>query len=490
MTQDEQYINTVVVAVSKAGGRALLVGGCVRDMQLGLTPRDYDIEVYGLSVESLIETLEPHFVLDCVGASFGVIKLHHTNLDVSIPRRESKSGRGHKGFNIYGDPFMSVVEASARRDFTINSMAYDCIENKLIDPHGGLEDLQRKILRHTSPQFSEDPLRVLRGMQFTSRFNLRPTPETIHLCGSISPEGLAKERIFEEWKKLILRGVKISLGLKFLRDTRWTIHFPELVNLMGCTQEPDWHPEGDVWEHTLHCMDAFARERVGDPWEDIVVGFAVLCHDFGKPFTWAMKNGRITTYQHEKMGAEPTTQFLRRLTNQDQLVEEVLPLVTNHLMPLRLYASQSKASAIRRLSRKVGRIDRLVRVSKADRAGRPPREVGDFPAGRWLLERARELNVEDAMPKAILMGRHLQKLGLEPGPWYGRILSFAYEAQLDGKFDDEASGQRYLLLLLCEDYSKKDVSQEMWDFRTKLYDEFGQKKIKEAFFRRGEAECG
>jgi len=466
-------VKHIITRLQEAGGDAYIVGGCVRDMSLGITPRDYDIEVYGLGIKALIEALEPHFVLDCVGASFGVIKLHHTSIDVSIPRRESKSGRGHTGFTIPGDPHMSIEEASARRDFTINSMAYDVSKDKLVDPHGGLDDLRSRILRHTSPQFVEDPLRVLRGAQFIARFSLTPTRETITLCGSIGLEGLAQERIFEEWRKLILRGVSISKGLTFLKDTGWIRYFPELQALIGCTQNPEWHPEGDVWQHTLYCMDAFASERVINNWENLVVGFAVLCHDFGKPATWELKNGRIITHQHEKMGEEPTRRFLERMTNQDQLVDEVLPLVTNHLMPLRLYASKSKAKAIRRLSARVGRIDRLVRVSKADRAGRPPREVGNFPEGRWLLERARELNVEDAKPKPLMMGRHLQKLGLNPGPWYGRILEFVYEAQLDGHFEDESDGIRYLTLLLFEDYQKQDLSHEMWQFRVNLYEEFG-----------------
>lgn len=297
-------------------------------------------------------------------------------------------------------------------------------------------------------------MRVLRGMQFAARFRLTPAPETIALCKTIGMEGLARERIFDEWKKLIIRGLKPSLGLQFLKDADWIKHFPELNTLVGCAQEPEWHPEGDVWTHTLQCMDAFAEARTGDEWEDIVVGLAVLCHDLGKPETTAFMDGRIRSLGHEEAGEAPTRSFLARMTNQDDLVESVVPLVANHLKPQELYRSKAGDSAIRRLARKVKRIDRLVRIAKADQMGRFPMVCGDFPEGEWLLTSARRLEVQDSVPKPLVLGRHLIQLGLTPGPLFGTILNECYEAQLDGAFGTTEDGIAYATGVIATHHRK------------------------------------
>ena len=426
--------------VGDAGGSALFVGGGVRDAVLGKISRDIDIEVYGIEPGTLEELLRSQFRLSLVGEAFGVIKLHGVPVDVSLPRRESKSGLGHKGFHVAADPGMSFREAAMRRDFTINAMGWDPGTGEVLDHYGGQADLHARILRHTSDQFGEDPLRVLRGMQFVARFELTPAPETITMCRSLGLERLPGERMFEEWKKLILQGVRPSLGLEFLRETMWLRFFPELEALTCCPQEERWHPEGDVWTHTLHCMDAFAEDRIGDDWEDLVVGLAVLCHDFGKPATTELDGDRVRSPGHEPAGEAPTRSFLGRLTAHRDLVTQVVPLVQCHMRVHELHRNRAGDAAIRRLARKVGRIDRVVRVDLADRKGRPPQAPGDSPAGTWLLERARALDVESAAPEAIVLGRHLIELGLEPGPHFGEILQQCYEAQLDGTFSDLEGG--------------------------------------------------
>ena len=318
-------------------------------------------------------------------------------------------------------------------------MAIDLRNGDFIDPCNGKEDLEKLILRHVGPAFVEDP-RVLRGMQFIARFNLIPSEETIRFCKSMNMEGLAPERIYEEWKKLLLLGTNIAGGLKFLQDTEWLKHFPELEALIGCRQEPEWHPEGDVWVHTLHCMDAFAKERVGEDWEDLVVGFAVLCHDFGKPLTTKIgDDGRIRSPLHEPKGEAPTRSFLSRMTKQVDLHEQVVPLVRRHLAPRTFYKDKASDGAIRRLANKVKRIDRLVRVASADIQGRPPRK-DEFPEGPWLMQRAEELKVKDSEPKPIILGRHLIDLGLSPGPNFGPIIEQCFDAQLDGAFQDLEGG--------------------------------------------------
>jgi tRNA nucleotidyltransferase (CCA-adding enzyme) len=434
-----------------AGGRALLVGGCVRDGLLGVGVKDVDIEVYGLGPDRVGAVLGEHFRLDTVGRAFGVFLLKGYDIDVALPRRESKTGPKHTDFRVEGDPTMSPEEAALRRDFSINAMSYDPLEGVLLDPCGGREDLRDRRLRHVSDAFGEDALRALRGTQFTARFGLRADAETVAICGGLDPLDLPQERIWDEWKKFILKGVDLSGGLAFLQDCGWLRFFPELAALVGCEQDVKWHPEGDVWTHTGHCLDAFAKHRTGDEWEDLVVGLAVLCHDFGKPeTTYTDGDGRIRSPQHDVLGVVPARSFLERLTRQRRIFEEVLPLVEQHMRPLALYRDRSGDAAIRRLAARVKRLDRLARVAYADKCGRPPVVVTDFPEGDWLLGRAEALSVQDNAPKPMLLGRHMIALGAQPGKHFGALLDRCYEAQLDGLFRDEVEGLRYLQKLLNE----------------------------------------
>ena len=431
-----------------AGGNLLMVGGSVRDLIWREYPKELDFEARGLSVEEIKSLLSPHFKCDEVGKAFGVLKIKGQPIEIALPRTEIKTGSGHKGFSIDVDPNLPFEEAVLRRDFTINALGLNPLTDELFDPCRGRQDIADRILSHVGPAFKEDPLRVLRGMQFIARFQLTPKPSTIDICQSMDMENLAPERIYEEWKKLILKGVNLTEGLNFLQDTGWVKYFPELLALIGCDQEPEWHPEGDVWVHTLHCMDAFAQERVGDDWEDLVVGLAVLCHDLGKPLTTNIgKDGRIRSPMHEAKGEEPTRSFLSRLTTQVDLHEQVVPLVRRHLSPRTFYKDQAGDGAIRRLANKVKRIDRLVRVAAADIAGRPPRK-DEFPEGPWLLQRAEELKVKDSAPQPIILGRHLIEHGLRPGPAFGPILKQCFEAQLDGAFQNRTEGVRFLKTVL------------------------------------------
>ncbi len=427
-----------------AGGRALLVGGSVRDALLGLESKDFDLEVFGLEAESLENCLRRKVRLDLVGKAFGVYKVKGAPIDISLPRRESKQGHGHKGFRIEGDPGLEFAAAAARRDFTLNAIGWDPLTGEIIDPHGGCKDLKKGILRHTSDQFAEDPLRVLRAMQFIARFDLVIAPETLALCRTIEPENLPKERLFEEWKKWLLKGKVPSKGLHFLRDSGWLKYYPELEAMVGCPQDSTWHPEGDVWTHTLHCIDAFARQKTGQEWEDLVVGFAVLLHDVGKPLTTQEgEDGRIRSPRHDIAGVGPARSFIQRLSAQKALLEEILVLVETHMRPAEFYKTQAGPGAIRRLAGKVGRIDRLVRVAEADMAGRPPL-ADDFPAGKWLRAQAEQLRLQDKRPRPILKGRHLIAQGLKPGPEFSAILKACFEAQLDGEFEDEAGALNFL----------------------------------------------
>ena len=442
-------VKQITQLFKKEGADIYLVGGCVRDSLLGLSPKDIDIEIYKLPPETIEAVLAKHFKIDTVGKNFGVFLLKGYSIDVSLPRKESKTGLKHTDFKITGDPYMHPKDAALRRDFTINAISYDLVKEVLYDPYNGIDDLSNKHLRHISPAFSEDPLRVLRAMQFITRFDLSVSPDTLKLCQSLTPNEIPKERIWEEWKKLLLKGHTISLGLQFLENCEWLSYFPELSALTECEQDPEWHPEGNVWEHTKHCMDAFSKNRIGDDWEDLIVGLATLCHDMGKPKTTARgKDGRIRSPQHDVEGVSIAKAFLARMTEQKKVFDEVLPLVSEHMRPHNLYTNNSGDSAIRRLANKVKRIDRLIRVFQADQLGRPPLKVTEDPVSDWLAERSQHLELQTSAPKPIILGRHLLAENLEPSPIFKTLLKECFEAQLDGTFDNETDGLIYLKFLL------------------------------------------
>ena len=444
ITTDVMYkVMDICRAVERAGGKALLIGGCVRDSVLGVLSKDVDIEVYGVYPDHLMAVLGTVGDIDTVGQSFSVIKMKGYPIDVSVPRRDNKTGTGHKGFEVEADPFMSIADAARRRDFTMNAMSFDPIAQTVYDPFHGLTHLASKILEHVDGDtFAEDPLRVMRGMQFIARYQLKPSFKTVALCRSISPEGLSSERFLEEWDKFILKGVDMQAGLEFLEDTLWLRYFPELHAMRGCEQEPAFHPEGDVFNHTGLALDSFAVDRDFkgrlDEEDDRVVGYAVMCHDMGKPFcTEKDEEGIVRSRRHEQYGAIVAEQFLRRLTNSQDFIDQVKTLVREHMSTWHVY--RSKASSVRRLANRVGRIDRLVRVFNADQLGRCAGS-DKLKAGEWLLEKAAELEVEANKPKPIVMGRHLIDLGLEPGKEFGKILDYCFQAQLDGRFDTVEDG--------------------------------------------------
>jgi tRNA nucleotidyltransferase/poly(A) polymerase len=255
-----QYVNGILNDITQSGGRALIVGGAVRDAILGKSPKDIDFEVYGLSYDQLNNILSKYGKSDLVGQSFGVIKFvgeDGSDFDFSLPRTDSKAGVGHKDFTVSVNSDLTPEQAASRRDFTINAISYNPLTGEIIDPYNGRQDLQNKVLRHTSDAFAEDPLRVLRGMQFASRFGFDIAPETAELANSIREEykHLPKERIYEEFKKLVTKGIEPGKALDFLYTTGWSENFPEIHNLKDTPQEPEYHPEG--WSVRVVPPDSF-----------------------------------------------------------------------------------------------------------------------------------------------------------------------------------------------------------------------------------------
>ncbi len=451
MSLPDKVVN-LAETVRNAGGRAILVGGCVRDELMGARPKDRDVEVYGIAPEKLREILDSLGDVNVVGEAFTVYKLGN-DLDVSIPRRERKVSKGHKGFVVEGDPEMSFEQACSRRDFTVNAILKDPLTDEIIDPFDGRADIEKKVLRHVSSDtFAEDSLRVLRAAQFAARFEFDIAPETAEMCKTIDVTDLPKERIWGELEKLLLKSQKPSIGLKWLYDLGVVDQlFPEMKALVGVPQEPEWHPEGDVDVHTLMVANE-ARKLIDDlPYErQVAVMLGALAHDFGKPPTTEFIDGRTRSRGHDEAGVNPTLTFLDTLgvftLNSFDVRNQIVQLVRYHLKPGEYYKAKSPVGdgAFRRLARKV-EPDLLYRVAKADSLGRNPEWLPKekwfgSEAQEWFIQKVRELQIERKAPEPILMGRHLIELGLAPSPEFKKILDAVYEMQLDSKINslDEA----------------------------------------------------
>ncbi len=450
---DAQIAAAVAERAHRAGGRALYVGGWVRDRLLGRGSKDVDIEVYGIEADRLRALLAEIGPVNTVGQSFTVYKVG--GVDVSLPRTESKQGRGHRGFVVTGDPSMPVEEAARRRDFTVNAIAWDPRRDEYIDPFGGRADLAARRLRVVDPAtFGDDSLRVLRGVQLAARFELAADDATARLCRAIALDDLPAERIRGEVDKLLLQARRPSIGLDLALDLGVVDRlFPELRALVGCPQDPEWHPEGDVWVHTLMVVDQ-ARARIDDldPPQRLTLMLAALCHDLGKPATTEFIDGRIRSRGHEEAGVPPTRAFLDRLDVHTlagyDVRRQVLGLVAHHLKPgmWRRAPQPVGDGAFRRLARKVD-LELLALLSAADCLGRT-RDFDCAATMDWFLDRARALGVEHEGPAPLLLGRHVLQLGLPPGPEIGRILKAVYERQIDGEvttFDEALNAARGLL---------------------------------------------
>lgn len=432
------------------GARPVVVGGYVRDFFMQHQSKDIDIEVYDIaSVDELRTALKSLAPVYEVGKSFGVLKMHYEgyDFDISLPRTETKTAKGHKGFDVRTNGYLSFKSAAVRRDFSMNAIGYDIKKKCFIDPFEGQKDISNRVIRHIDDKgFVEDPLRVFRAAQFAARFNFTLHPNTLKLCQNMVKQGmlleLPKERVFEEIKKLLLKAEKPSVGFELL-DKMGAL-FVELKALQGVPQDKHYHPEGDVWTHTMMSLDAMSSLKTGDDKKDLILLLAVLCHDLGKAATTRVLEGKIRAIGHEDF-LSPTLSFLQRLSDEKELAAAIIPLVKEHLTPSQLYKQKAKDSAIRRLSTRV-KIDDLLLLAKADNFGRATEDAKKriYPAGEWLQSRARELNVQEQKPKPILQGRHLISKGMKPTEKFKKILDAAYEAQLEGEFFTQTQAEIWL----------------------------------------------
>jgi tRNA nucleotidyltransferase (CCA-adding enzyme) len=448
-------VRGIARAAAARGGRALIVGGWVRDRLRGEASKDVDLEIYGVPEAELPALLGPFGRVEPVGRSFPVYKV--AGIDVALPRRESKSGRGHTAFAVEGDPSMPLREAARRRDFTINAIAWDPLTERYEDPFDGRADLEAGVLRVVDPHtFADDSLRVLRALQFAARFELTVPEETRAICARIPLDDLPAERVWAELEKLLLQARRPSIGFTLARELE-VVHrlWPEMAALIGCEQEHEWHPEGDVWIHTLMVVDQ-ARTRIdalARP-EKVIIMLGAVCHDFGKPSTTAFLDGRIRSIGHEEGGVVPAAAFLDRLNIHSMdgvdVRREVLGIVAHHLKPGMWHKVREEVGdgAFRRLAQKVN-LELLAVLAKSDCLGR----AGDFDCSAmdWFLERARALGVEHQPPARLVLGRHLLPLGVTPGPAMGQLLQAIYERQLDGEVTTTEEGVALARRLLGEE---------------------------------------
>ena len=430
MEKDLLMAREVARLVAEKGGRAYYVGGFVRDALMGRENKDVDIEVHGIAPQGLKEILDSLGKLITIGESFGIFSLKGYSLDIAMPRKEEARGQGHKDFDIFVDPFIGTEAASRRRDFTVNALMQDVLTGQIIDHYGGREDLKQGILRHVNDaSFAEDPLRILRAAQFAARFEFQVAPETVELCRAMDLGHLPRERIEGELKKALLKAEKPSIFFQVLRQMdQLDIWFPEVKALIGIPQNPTYHAEGDVWNHTMMVLDEAAklRHRTAQP---LWFMLSALTHDFGKAICTEEINGVLHAYEHELKGLPLAETFLRRITSETKLVEYVLNLAELHMKPNTVAGARSSIKTTNRMFDQAVDPEGLVCIALADDRGRicTVRRGDNEEFLRHRLDTFREI-----MARPYVMGRDLIEAGLTPGAEFTRILGYAHKLRLAG----------------------------------------------------------
>ncbi len=473
-----QTIKDIAEAIQAEGGRGYLVGGFVRDHILGRTIKDIDLEVFGVEPHALKKLCRRFGRVITVGAAFAVLKLltdDGDEIDLSLPRRERQVGSGHTGFEVEADPGMSMEEAAQRRDLTINAISMDPLTGEIIDPCDGRTDLADGVLRHVGPRFREDPLRVLRLIQFAGRFGFRIAPETQGLCREMVVEGLletlSQERVEEEIRKLMVRGIPEHIPMALEQAYQMgiiTVLMPDLARLRDVPQDPRYHAEGDGLTHTILTVRYAAEIAVREALEEddrYILCLAALVHDLGKAETTVEQaDGTIISHGHEAAGRRPAAITLEKCVGAHRIREYVLALSGVHMRPLQLaMAKKVTDGAIRRLARTVApsNLIMLSHLVEADTLAskRGPGVDPPVNAHFFLRERAGDLGVSDSPPVPLITGRHLIRLAhageipsrfKQGGPHFGKILQHVFDAQLDGEISDEEAGLVLLKRLVTQ----------------------------------------
>jgi len=442
----------IVNQISQSGGKALLVGGAVRDLLLGKEVKDLDIEVHGIPLQKLEEILGSYGPVSLVGKSFGVLREHSLDIDWSMPRTDL-AGRKPE---VAIDPFMSFEEAFRRRDLTINAMGIDLVTFELIDPFNGEQDLRNKVLRAPDAKlFIEDPLRFYRVMQFIGRFEMQPDEQLNMICKQMDISTVSRERIEVEFEKLFLKSKSPSLGIRWIHEiNRLAQVLPEVAALVGVPQDPIWHPEGDVFEHTMQAIDAAAQMHYDLAKTKLILLYAALCHDLGKADTTELIDGKWKSLEHAQEGEMVAKHLLKRITNNIDLIAAVCKLVKYHMMPVQFMQGEAKSPAYKRLARKLfpdATLQMLADLALADKRGRNAQEHVplsiEVPEIKKFLQLAEQLQVRINIEEPILHGRDVMDI-VEPGPKMGELLKHAYEIQIEEGIKDKETLKKRVLEFL------------------------------------------
>lgn len=424
--------------ISERGGTTYFVGGYVRDQLLGKESKDIDVEIHGISVKDTKQILESYGNVDTVGASFGVLMLKGVDIDFAFPRKESKVGSKHTDFEVQVDPFLDIREAVRRRDFTMNSILQNVLTGEYVDLFNGREDIDNKLIKvvdeHT---FVEDALRPLRACQFSSRLGFEIDHHLLNLSKGLNYSHLSRERIMVELDKALLSD-KPSVALEYMYEMGILDKLiPELSALKGCPQNPEFHPEGDVWNHTMLVVDEGAKVKHLSKNPRYFM-YACLLHDIGKPDTTKEdEKGILRSIDHETVGAEISKKVLKRLTTEKDLVHYVSKLTEYHMKAHKLM--EIKEYKVKKMMLDVD-MHELLLLNKCDISGRD--------TGAKTSKRLEELEDKQKLVSnlsvgefgkitPLFKGKDLIELGFKPGKELGVLLENTFELQLQGKNKEE-----------------------------------------------------
>lgn len=425
-------LEQAVREIARRGGRALLVGGCVRDALLGKSSQDIDCEVHGLTQEQLLGVLSPLGEIDRSGEAFGVYTLPSAHIDFALPRRETRTGARHGDFAVTLLPELSPAQAAARRDFTVNAIMRDALTGEILDPYDGCGDLRRGVLRAVpGGQFEEDPLRVLRGAQFAARFHLEPDADTLCMMRRMPLDALSPARVMEECKKALLAADEPDVFFRVLEAagalSPW---FAELAPLRSAPQSPKHHPEGDAFEHTMLTLRAAAqwRAQADDP---LAFMLAALTHDLGKPATVRQnERGEWRAAGHELAGVAPLTAMLTRLGVGKQTIACCASLCRLHMRVHTCYYRQEDEASTNAVFDACPWPRALAQLVVCDVYGTGAGPEKKQAEEAFIMERLRRY--EDAASREMPTGDMLISAGAAPGPGMRDALRRARRYALSG----------------------------------------------------------
>ena len=437
----------IAVEVNKVGGSSFYVGGYVRDDILGIPNKDIDIEIHNIEPNVLENILKQFGNIEkrTVGNNFGIYNINRFNLDISLPRKEMAIGKGHKDFDIIVDPYLSLKESAKRRDFTTNALMKNIHTGEIIDYYGGLDDLKKGIIRHIDDNtFAEDPLRVLRACQFAARFDFDIATETIELCKNMDISTLPKERVAGELTKALIKGNKPSIFFNSLYEMKQTEWFKEVFDLKDVKQDTVYHPEGDVYEHTMSVIDEASTlfpTGIDNPDRYLPFMLSALCHDFGKLNTTKINNkGRICAINHEKTGIPLANDFLDRIYNNKGFTRYVDNMIEFHMKAHSCFNNKTKIKSTNLLFDKLLYPTDFIHLAYADSIGHNIQKLDNKQFNMFLGKAMREneflinryFNYKDRKSQPHITANNLIELGLKPSPLYKEILDKAWNLHLKG----------------------------------------------------------